>query len=192
MADADKGVPLRFEKRLKSSVADEIRVDLLRVLEERPLSLRQIAETFGEKLSGIAPHVLELWKEGSIDLQDEDSDVPLADRRFRATLVIKDTSEWEALPEEEQYEMMVRILEGLIGEAMAALRSGHMNARPDAHLTWTPLNVDEQGWREATAALDRTFKEIQTIKVRAAERLRAAEQPGTPMIASLLGFERSH
>jgi DNA-binding MarR family transcriptional regulator len=171
-------------------VVDEIRVDLLRVLDERPLSMRQLAERLGEQLSDLAPAVLELWKEGSIEPLDSNSDVPLADRRFRATVVIVDTAELEELSLDEQYEVTVRILEGLIGEAMAALRTGHLNARPDAHITWTPISVDEEGWREAMAILNRAFKEVQTVKLRCAERLRGTDRPATPVIISMLGFER--
>lgn len=190
MPEIHNGVPRRFEKRLKKSLGDEVRVDIMRVLDERPATIRELAEQFGERLSGIAPHVLELWNERSIDLHDDDHGVPLADRRFRTCTVIFDAEEWRALPPDEQFEATVRILEGLIGEAMVALRSGHLGARPDSHLSWMPVTVDEDGWRETTEMLERTFREANAIKARCAERLRESGDRGTSIIVSMLEFER--
>lgn len=192
MKEVDNGVPLRFEKRLRTSLSEDLRVEMLRLLDERPLTIREMAKAFGEPVSGIAPHVFELWKEGSIDLAESDSGVPLADRPFHATRLLFDTAEWEALSADERYEATVRILEGMFGEAMASLRSGHMTARSDAHLTWFPMTVDEEGWSETTAVLERAFGELEAIGERSAERLGRAERPGTPVVVSLLGFERSH
>lgn len=187
-AEFDNGLPQRYEKRLKNALAHEIRIDLLRVLGERPHSMRELAEMFGETLSGTAAHVLELWKEGSLEEHD-DSSVPLADRRFRTTRILFDEAGWEALSRDERYEAAVRILEGMIGEAMAALRSGHLASRMDEHLTWKPLVVDERGWTETIEVLDRAFEEINAINDRCAERPQGSG-PAIPMIVGIMGFER--
>jgi hypothetical protein len=191
MREIDSGVPWRLEKRLYSSLADELRAELRRVLDERPASLRELAEMFEETVGAIAPQVFELWKERSIDVYEDDAGMPLADRRFRAKKVILDEDGWEALSDEEKHDVVVVILEGLIGEAMAALRSGRLTDRPDAHLAWMPITVDEQGREEMNEILERAFREVQAVDRRSAERLGAVAAPGTSVIVSILGFERS-
>jgi DNA-binding MarR family transcriptional regulator len=186
--DADPG---RFERRLKNSVNDDIRVELLRILDERPATLRELADMLGEELSSIAPHVFELWSARSIDSHEGDSDTALADRPLRATKVYYDDAEWEELQEEERLEAAARILEGIIGESMSALRSGHLTARFDTHLSWTPMIVDEEGWRETMAMLARALTEAEAIRERSIERLSCSEEQGFPVVVSMMGFERS-
>jgi DNA-binding transcriptional ArsR family regulator len=191
MPEIHNGVPSRLERRLEKTLRDEIRVDLMRVLAEQPASIRELAERFDERLSVIAPHVLELWKDGYVDPQEDDEGAPFADRRFRVVSFVLSEGEWEALSDDERHEATVQIFEGLIGEVLSAMRSGHLAARPDSHQSWMPMAVDEEGWRETTALLERTFREANTIKVRSAERLREAGDEGTQMVVSMLGFERS-
>jgi DNA-binding MarR family transcriptional regulator len=187
--EAESGIPQRYEKRLKQALAHQIRVDLMRVVEERPSSMRELAEMFDETLSGIAAHVLELWKEGSVEVEDDDS-VLLADRRVHITRVDLDDVRWQELSPDERYEATVRVLEGFIGEAMAALRSGHLISRADGHQTWIPVTVDEQGWTETMKILDRAFEEVKAVKQRCAERLEESGRPGISTIVSIMGFER--
>ncbi|HEX9967836.1 MAG TPA: hypothetical protein VGB06_07810 [Solirubrobacterales bacterium] len=189
MPETDAGVPQRYETRLKNALAHEIRVDMLRILDERPSSMRELAKTFDETLGGVATHLLELWKEGSLEAADDDS-IPLVDRRFRLARVFFDEESWEALSHDERYEGTIRILEGIIGEAMAALRSGHLTSRADQHVTWRPVLVDDEGWAEAIGVLDRAFEEIKAIHDKCAPRLASGESPSIPMIVSIMGFER--
>lgn len=192
MPNTDQGAPRRFEKWLESTLRDQIRVDLLRVLGERPASIKELAERFDEDLSQIAARVLDLWRDGTIELNDaEDAEVALADRRFRLTARLIDEDEWTELSPDEQYEETVRIVQSLLGELMAALRTGHLTSRPDTHLTWMPMKLDEEGWRETFALLERAFREANSIKVRSAQRLRETGDEGNQMVVSLLGFERS-
>ena len=189
MPEINPGIPHRYEKRLKNALAHGIRVDMLRTLEERPSSMRELAEAFDETLSGVATHLFELWKEGSLEPDDDDS-IPLADRRFRLAKVAFDDESWHAQSQDERYEGTVRILEGIIGEAMAALRSGHLSSRTDEHMTWRPVMVDEDGWAEAIEVLDRAFEEIKAIDRKCAQRRDGTESAPIPMIVSIMGFER--
>ncbi|HET9197098.1 MAG TPA: hypothetical protein VFN92_02425 [Solirubrobacterales bacterium] len=54
----------------------------------------------------------------------------------------------------------------------AALVSGTLDARDDSHLTWVPLRLDEQGWKEFAGDLFELRRRAAEIKLEAAERLR--------------------
>jgi DNA-binding transcriptional ArsR family regulator len=189
MSEIENGIPQRYEKRLKNALAHEIRVDLLHVLEERPSTMRELSEMFDETLSAIAGHMLELWKEGSIEVDGDDAK-PLADSRFRITRVLFDSSGWETLSRDERYEATVRILEGMIGEVMGALRSGSIAMRTDEHLTWTPLVVDQRGWTETIEVLNRAFDEVRAINERCAADRRRPGDGEIQMIVAMMGYER--
>lgn len=71
----------------------------------------------------------------------------------------------------------------------AALDAGTLDGRDDSHLTWLPLTLDEQGWKEAIGVLIRTFEALYEIKAESQIRLRESREAPIPTIFGLAGFE---
>ena len=70
-----------------------------------------------------------------------------------------------------------------------AFMSGWLDARDDSHLTWVPLELDEQGWGEFSADLRELRQRAIEIQGEAAERLRQSGRKGIPTTFAFAGFQ---
>ena len=70
-----------------------------------------------------------------------------------------------------------------------AFMSGLLDARDDSHLTWVPLELDEQGWKELSEDLAELRERADQIKAEAAERLRRSGKKGKPTAFAFAGFQ---
>jgi DNA-binding MarR family transcriptional regulator len=183
----------RLDKRIENSIKDEIRIDLLRILNERAATPRELAEVLGADPSDVLGHIAELWADNCIEVV-EDGEPPgdASERRYRSmTYFFVDDWEAQELSLTAREELSAKVLQCIITEALAALRSGSLDSRPDMHLTLKPMRLDDRGWRECMALLLRTLKEAETIEEASRERLGIAGEAGTEAVVALMGFERS-
>jgi len=71
-----------------------------------------------------------------------------------------------------------------------AFMSGWLDARDDSHLTWVPLELDEQGWEEFADALRELRVQAAKIQGESAERLqRGGGGMGIPTTFAFAGFQ---
>jgi hypothetical protein len=70
-----------------------------------------------------------------------------------------------------------------------AFMSGWLDARDDSHLTWVPLELDEQGWEEFAAALRELRVQAAKIQGEAAVRLQHSGRTGIPTTFAFAGFQ---
>ena len=183
----------RLDRRIENSIKNEIRIDLLRILSERPASPRELAETLGEDPGYILDHVVELWADNCIEVvADEDAGGDEADRRYRTAPPFF-VDDWEAqeLSPADREQLSVTVLQGIVTEALGALRTGSLDSRHDAHLSYKALKLDDRGWREFVALLLRTLKEAETIEESSRDRLGLSGEEGIEAVVALMGFERS-
>ncbi|HEX7278878.1 MAG TPA: hypothetical protein VF255_04550 [Solirubrobacterales bacterium] len=71
----------------------------------------------------------------------------------------------------------------------AAFMSGWLDARDDSHLTWVPLELDDQGWEEFAAALRELRVRAAEIQAEAKERLRHGSGTPIPTSFAFAGFQ---
>lgn len=183
----------RLERRIGNSIKDEIRIDMLRILGERPATPRELAELLGEELGYVLGHVVELWADNCIEVvTGEDADGDEADRRYRTTPPFF-LDDWEAqeLSRADREQLSAAVLQRIVTEALAAQRTGSLDSRHDSHLSYKPLKLDDRGWREFVALLLRTLKEAETIEESSRDRLGLAGDDGIEAVIALMGFERS-
>jgi hypothetical protein len=69
------------------------------------------------------------------------------------------------------------------------MEAGTFDARPDSHFTWSPMELDEQGWSELIVELDRLFKRSYEIEAAARDRLRTSGARPVQVTLGLVGFE---
>jgi len=177
--------------RLAKSLAHGTRIDILRILNERVASPKELAEAVDDGLSQVSYHVSELLDHGAIELVRTEPRRGAVEHYYRAisSPVVGD-EETKKLPRASREELSWTALQAIVGEVVGALQSGALDARMDRHVSWMPMRLDDQGWDELMTLLGDTLKKAQRIKDKNARRLGDPDQ-GTEVIVSLMGFERS-
>jgi hypothetical protein len=180
------------EEALAKVFAHPLRVKVWYLINQSPTSPNRIALKLGEPLGNIAYHVRELEKYGCIELVDTKQRRGATEHYYRAlarTLI--DTESWAKLPLEERRPTSRYGLQCIIADAIAADNAATFDSRPDRHLTYFPVNVDEQGWSEIASACDDFLDAVMKIQEGSANRIaKESDQTAVSAVASLLFFER--
>jgi hypothetical protein len=109
---------------------------------------------------------------------------------YRApALAIIDNETWAELPYSIRVEFSSTIFNQLTERVVEAIQAGTLDARPDRHLTWTPVFLDEVGWQRVISALDALFESL--FEEQEDAKRRVANSAEAPFLAtiSLGGFE---
>jgi DNA-binding transcriptional ArsR family regulator len=160
--------------RLLRAISHPIRIEALRVLASRSASPKEIAAECGEPISDVSYHVRYLRREGYVEMVDTEARRGAIEHYYRTTRSSDSATE---------------SLRGLIGEAVRALNSSTVDARADRQLSWTTMELDEQGWAELVERQRRWRAELEQVEAAAAERLARDGGPGKTVLAATLGFE---
>lgn len=151
-----------------------IRIEVLRVLSTRAASPKELALACGENIGDVSYHVKYLRREGWIEMFDTEARRGAIEHYYRL----------KASPDAS-----ADTIRSLLGEAVRALNAGTFDAREDRHLSWTKMELDEEGWRELVERQARWSEELARLKADAATRLAGGSTPGKPAVAAILGFE---
>lgn len=176
--------------RLLKGLAHPIRLELLGILSYRDLSPSEFARHRGEPVSNVTYHFSTLEELGCIELartQPKRGSVEHIYRRIKR--VIFTDRDWLIMPDEARQIVASTILRDLIGRMTQALQAGTFTAREDVHITWRPVTLDEQGWKEVTKILKKAFDAVSTAEVNAIERMRESEEAGLEATVAMAGFE---
>jgi hypothetical protein len=177
-----------------------LRVRILEVLNEGPRSPSQFVEeglipkehftTYQQALSLASYHFRELEKEGCLEVVESIPRRGAVEHVYRGMArIFFDDTEFEAMPQSTRRQLSRISLQGLIARADRAISTETFDARPDRHLTWMPMQLDERGWKEVVAALAATFGELTQIRHDAKDRLAASGEEVVPATVAMLGFE---
>ena len=104
-------------------------------------------------------------------------------------LVIFEDETWAALPASMRASFSWVTFEQLTERASAALVAETFNARPDRHLSWTPILLDQIGWKRLIAKSDIVFRTVLEEQSASERRLAAAKQVGFLATAAIAVFE---
>jgi hypothetical protein len=178
-----------------------LRVRILEVLNEGPRSPSQFVEeglipkdhfnTYQQALSLASYHFRELEKEGCLEVIESIPRRGAVEHVYRgmSPQVFFSDADFEAMPLATRRKLSRISLQGLIARADRAISSETFDARPDRHLTWVPMQLDERGWEEVIATLAATFGELTQIRHDAHDRLAASGEEVVPATVAMLGFE---
>lgn len=178
-------------QRLVETVAHPIRLETLRVFSYRVASPSEVAAELHETLGTITYHVKTLRDFGCIESVRTQPVRGATEHFYRAVLppqFFKD-EEWAKLPQEIRERVSTMVFQALLGEILRAFHSQTFDAQKTRHMSWIPMELDEQGWRELVAKQLELLAEETRIKSESAERLRAAGKPGKRVVVAMLGFE---
>src|SRR4051794_14784308 len=177
-----------------------LRVRILEVLNEGPRSPSQFVEeglipkelftSYQQALSLASYHFRELEKEGLLEVIESIPRRGAVEHVYRGLArVFFDDAEFEATAPEDRRELSRISLQGLIARADRAIRERTFDSRPDRHLTWMPMQLDQRGWEEVIAPLAGAFGELTQIRHDARDRLAASGERVVPATVAMLGFE---
>lgn len=192
-ARAKKRTKASAEEALAKVFAHPIRVRVWHRLNQSPTSPNRIAMEFGEPLGNIAYHVRELEQYGCIELIGTKQRRGATEHYYRAiSRTLIDTENWAGLTLEERRPTSRYGLQCILADAISADKAGTFDSRPDRHLTYFPLDLDEEGWTKIAAACDDFLDLVMKTQEESANRV--AETPDLPTLSavtSLLFFERA-
>lgn len=189
-----------IEPSLCNALKHPIRARIVEVANEIAISPSQFVrqglfpeelyENYQQALSQSSYHFRELAKEGCLEVVDE------VRKRGAMELVYRGSSrvyfsdrEFEELPLETRKGLSKSSFQGVIARTDGAIRSGTFDKRPNRHLTWRAMLLDEEGWDELREILDDAFIKAEEARGKAEERLRDSGEEGFPATFALLGFE---
>jgi hypothetical protein len=109
---------------------------------------------------------------------------------YRATgPAIFDNDSWSQIPASIKSTYSWRILEQLSEQVKDAIEAGTLDARPDRHLSWSLLLLDQLGWEHVISAIDAVFDLIRDKQEHAKARIaESAKEPFRATI-TLAAFE---
>lgn len=183
-----------------------IRVRILEVMCEGDLSPIQFLnrgmlppsihfDTPEAAMSHVSYHFLVLKKAGCIELVETKQRRGATEHIYRSkALAFHTDEEFAAMTFEQRRDISRSTLQMLIARADGAIIAGTFDKRRDRHLSWVPLQLDEQGWIELrdlqNESLDRAFGIKAAAIARENERREAGkEAPTVPATFGALAFE---
>jgi hypothetical protein len=174
--------------RLAIVYADEIRMRIVTEAHMREISPKLFySECGGGSVSRVAQHFERLADAGWLTLSRTEtggSRRGAVEHFYRAAaLAIFEDEVWAALPGSLRAAFSWVTFEQLTERVSAAIVAGSFNMRPDRHLSWTPVLVDEAGWKRLIAAADVVFRTV--LEEQEQAKLRIADSGGESFLSTV-------
>jgi DNA-binding transcriptional ArsR family regulator len=168
------------------AMAHPTRMRILGRLNEVVASPKELALEFGIPLPQLSYHVRLLADMGFLELVRQEQRRGAMEHYYRALRrAYLSDSEWKTLPANLRQGISASVLKPALGDVRAALTSGSFDERDDRHLTYTPLSLDEQGWKELGELLLEVVDRAMEIQAESAGRLQDDEAGGAEVLSRL-------
>ena len=150
------------------ALSHPLRLRILHEMNRGLASPKEIADKLGESLGVVSYHVRTLEELGCIELADTKFRRGAVQHFYKPLRRVElNDADWAALPESIRDTVSAVTLDGIIELAAAALRDGTFDARPDRHLSWVQLELDEAGWTEVNGMLRTVMERAVDLQERA-------------------------
>jgi hypothetical protein len=173
------------------ALSNSFRQQILWIMNERAASASEIADEMGETLNKVCHHIEVLKSAKCIDVAFTRKVGNRLQHFYKANArAFLDDAEWPKVPDSLKEPMRATLLRNVLDDAVAAVVEGVYDSieSADAHMSWTPMILDAQGWREIIAILDRALMEVVEVQEGTKERLIASGETGTSCTVSILGY----
>jgi len=142
-----------------------------------------------DALSHVAYHFKELLKADCIVLVKTIPRRGTNEHIYRSKMLALHTDEdFEALDVKQRRDISRSTLQMLIARAEGAIYQGTFDKRADRHLSWVPMELDEQGWEDLRDLQAETLERAQGIKAAAiARKHERGEEDDTPTFTATFG-----
>lgn len=140
-------------------------------------------------LSHVAYHFKQLLEADCVVLVERVPRRGASEHIYRSKMLALHTDEdFGALSLEERRDISRSTLQMLVARAEGAIYQGTFDKRPDRHLSWIGLTLDEQGWQELRDLQAETLERAQGIKAAAIARQEdRGEEDKTPTFSATFG-----
>jgi DNA-binding transcriptional ArsR family regulator len=181
-----------LDQRLVKAISHPIRHRVLVLLNDRISSPNEIANELGESLGRVSYHVRRLADIGAIELVRTEPRRGAVEHFYRATARawFSDT-DWALLPKMTRRKIFGQNLKRVGADVVAAAQSGGFD-HVQAHVSFTLLDLDEQGMADMSELLTETLDRALAIQAEATgRRADDGETESTPTELAMLHFERA-
>jgi hypothetical protein len=175
--------------RLIKAMSHPFRAMALTVLSERVASPKELSEELDEQLHRAAYHVRVLKELGCIEEVATKQRRGATEHYYRAVeRSVLWGRYWAEVPMPAREGFAASVIRNSFTDSATAFDAGTFEARPDRHLSRTPLLLDEEGWLALTKLYDETLDATLEIQAESAERMSRGE-PGIHVEAVQMCFE---
>jgi DNA-binding transcriptional ArsR family regulator len=181
------------DARVIKAIGHPLRRAILVALNERQASPTQLARCFDEPVNLVAYHTGILAKAGAIELVRTEPRRGSTEHYYRATMrPFFADREWAKLPLETRravFDQDIKRITADVRQAAADCGFDH----PKAHVSWTTMDLDEEGFDEVATMLRGVLDKLYEIQGRVASRQieKGEKKPGPiPAEVAIVQFER--
>ena len=164
------------DARVIKAIGHPLRWQMLEALNEGESSPAQLARRFGEPVNLVAYHMGILAKVGGVELVRTEPRRGSTEHYYRATMrpYFADR-EWARLPAETRKSVLAVETKRILNDIRAAAAGTGLD-HPKAHVSWSPLELDREGYDEVAELLGGVIEQLHDIQARANGR--QADQEG--------------
>lgn len=178
----------RIDQELIKALSHPIRVEILEALQGRVASPTELSQEIDESLGVISYHAKTLVKCGCLELVHTEPRRGAIEHFFglapRSSIGHQD---WRRAPLAVREKITAAAIGTFIETAAKAFEEGTIDRREETVLTWMPLTVDEAGWREIAAIMEKATQLVAEAHERSSKRLAGGE--GLSIVVGLAAFE---
>jgi DNA-binding transcriptional ArsR family regulator len=175
---------------LVKALSHPVRARALAILNSRVASPKEIADELNREVGNVGYHVRTLKDLGCVELVDEVKRRGATEHYYRGiTRSFLNDTNWAQLTPDAKTGVSIAGLKTQNNAALKALEAGTFDARPDRHLSCSPLVVDELGWDELAALLMNTLDEVWEIQDKSTTRQAEQGSERIRTTVSMLFFE---
>jgi DNA-binding MarR family transcriptional regulator len=178
------------KKRRQKTRANSLRVRIIAACNQREVTPKEIAEQEKVPVATVNYHFHALEKEGWLRISRKEPA-----RGFQRHFYVADRQkvitdqEFDKMNAKEQREVSEATLRDFLDRCKEALEAGTMDRRSDSHLSWSPFQLDEQGWKDLMNEGERVMERSFEIQEESLARLRKSGEEPIPTTFALAGFE---
>lgn len=178
-----------IDAALVKAMANALRNQILAILGECKGSAIGLSEELGADYWQVNYEIDVLRKAGLIKKVGERKRRGATEVFYEATTrAYLDSSEWPKVADPIKAGLRASLFQNLLVDAATAICEETYDSLENAHMSWSPLIVDQRGWQELMAVLCRALEEVLAIHETSAERLIAADEEGISCTVSILGY----
>lgn len=156
--------------RVIKAIGHPLRWQMLEALNEGEASPAQLARRFGEPVNLVAYHMGILAKAGGVEMVRTEPRRGSTEHYYRATMrpYFADR-EWARLPTETRRALLAVETKRIVNDVRAAAAGTGLD-NPKAHVSWSPLELDREGYDEVATLLSGVLDQLNDIQARSSVR----------------------
>jgi DNA-binding transcriptional ArsR family regulator len=179
-----------LDERIVKAISHPIRHRVLVLLNDRIASPNEIANEIGESLGRVSYHVRQLAEVGAIELVKTEPRRGAVEHFYRAvSRAWFSDADWALLPKTTRRGIFGQNLKR-IGADVVAAAEGNGFDHVQSHVSYTLLDLDEQGMTAVAEMLSDTLERALQIQADAAARRLDSDEESRPTELALMHFER--